>query len=258
MKLIYIKKYLDSLYPENLKASFDNVGLMVGSLDMEVKKILLSLDLTREVMDEAINNKVDLIITHHPLLFHPLKMINLDDDPGSIVRDLIKYNISNYSLHTNFDVVKMNDYLSSLINIANKCVLSVEDQIGIFGDVEEMDVLDYIKIVNQKLNIPNSRYYGDSSIKVKKVGIIGGSGSSYFNEAKSNKLDLYITGDVSYSRAIEAKRMSLNVLDVGHHIEHLFTNVIVEDLKTLNSNLEVIVSKISPVPYIEVGASWTV
>lgn len=250
MKLENIIKKLNELYPESLKSSYDNVGLMVGSMTKDVKKVLLALDLTREVMDEAIESGIDLIITHHPLLFHPLSMIDTDKDPGSIIRDLIKYDIANYAMHTNFDVVKMNDYLSSLIGITNKQILSESESLGIYGDIEPMKVEDYILKVKDAFNISSCEYYGKPNIKISKVGIIGGSGSSRIDAAKEKNLDLFITGDVSYSRGLEAKRLGVNVLDVGHFIEHLFTNVIFEDLKELDKTLEIMASKIDVIPYV--------
>ncbi len=249
MKLETIINNLNTLYPESLKMSYDNVGLMVGRLDKDIKKVLLALDLTREVMDEAISNNVDLIITHHPLLFHPLYLIDTNKDPGSIIRDLIEYDISNYAMHTNFDSVKMNDYLSSLIGIENKNVLSIKDNCGVYGDIKETKLDDYIKLVKKSFNIDSSDYYGIDNIIVKRVGIVGGSGSSYFIDALNAKCDLYITGDVSYSRGIEAKRMGLNVLDCGHHIESLYVNVVKEDLIKMDNNLTVLISSLPVIPY---------
>ena len=250
MKLNNIINKLNELYPESLKSSYDNVGLMVGSMTKDVKRVLLVLDLTREVMDEAINNNIDLIITHHPLLFHPLSMIDTDKDPGSIIRDLIKYDIANYAMHTNFDVVKMNDYLSSLIGIENREILSESESLSVFGDIEPTKVEDYIQKVKKAFGITSCEYYGREGTTISKVGIIGGSGSSRIDAAKEKGLDLFITGDVSYSRGIEAKRLGVNVLDVGHFVEHLFTNVLYEDLKNLDSTLEVLTSSINVVPYV--------
>ena len=249
MRLDKIIDNLNTLYPESLKANYDNVGLMVGRLDKDIKKVLLALDLTRDVMDEAINNKVDLIITHHPLLFHPLYFIDTNKDPGSIIRDLIKYDISNYALHTNFDSVKMNDYLSSLIGIENKNILSIKENCGVYGEIKETKLDEYIKLVKKSFNIDTCEYYGKNNINIKRVGIVGGSGSSFFIDALNNNCDLFITGDVSYSKGIEAKRMGLNVLDVGHHIESLYVNVIKDDLLNMDKSLDVIISQVDVIPY---------
>ena len=251
MEFIKIKEYLDSLYSPSLKASYDNVGLMVGSLKKEVNTILLALDLTREVMDEAIKKNVDLIITHHPLLFKPLYMIDTDSDPGSIIKDLIKYDIVNFSLHTNFDSAKMNDYLSSLIGIENKEVLSIKENCGVIGTIKKTSLKDYVKVIKDAFKIDECEYYGEKNLSIEKVAICGGSGSSFFMDALNKGADLYITGDVSYSRGIEAKRMGLNVLNVGHFIESLYVNVLKKDLSKLDKSFEIIKSKVNPVPYIK-------
>jgi len=249
MKFNEIKTYLDELYPEYLKASYDNVGLMVGSLNKEIKTILLALDLTREVMDEAISIKADLIITHHPILFKPIYSLNVDNDPGSIIRDLIKYDIVNFSLHTNFDSVKMNDYLADLLKLNNKEVLSVKENIGVVGEIETIKAKDYIKKVLKAFNVDKALYYGDSDKEIKKIAIVGGSGSSMLYDCLNKNVDLFITGDSTYSRGLEAKRMNIGLLDVGHYIEFLYTNVIKEDLLILDKNLNVNISKIDPIPF---------
>ena len=250
MKLNRIIERLNELYPEVLKIDTDNVGLMVGSLNKDVNKVLLALDLTREVMDEGVKNDVDLIITHHPLIRDPIFSINTDKDPGSIIKDLIKYDIANYAMHTNFDAVKMNDYLADLIGIKNKEILSVEENIGVYGTIDETRIEDYILKVKKAFNISSCDYYGKKNVLVKKVGIIGGSGSSLIPHIADKGLDLFITGDVTYSRGLKAKRLGLNVLDVGHSIEHLYTDVVYEDLKKLDSTLEVIVSTVDVIPYV--------
>lgn len=249
MKLKELASYLSNLYPKDLKASYDNVGLMVGSYEKDVKIVLLALDLTKEVMDEAKLENVDLIITHHPLLFHPLSCINLNEDLGSIINDLIKNDIANYSLHTNFDSVKMNDYLGDLIGLKNKEILSLNDNIGVYGEIDKSSLDDFIQKVKSVLNIESCDYYGTTNIEIKRVGIIGGSGSDYFSDAKDKELDLFITGDITYTKGIEAKRLGLNVLDVGHHIEIRFADCITKDLKNLDDKLIVITSKTNVIPY---------
>ncbi|MBP5342676.1 Nif3-like dinuclear metal center hexameric protein [bacterium] len=240
---------LNNLYPESLKQSYDNVGLMVGRTTKDIKTVLLALDLTRDVMDEAINLKVDLIITHHPILYYPLSLIDTDKDPGSIVRDLIKYDISNYSLHTNFDQVKMNDYLADMIGIKNKEILSEKENLGVYGDIEPVNIQDFINDLKNILKFESCEYYGAQDLKVKKVGIIGGSGASRIYQAKEKDLDLFITGDVSYSKAIESKRLNLNVLDVGHEIEALFMDVIEADLLSLDKSFKIYKSQTRVIQY---------
>ncbi len=237
MLLKEIINYFNSIYPFSLKASYDNVGLMVGRGEKEVKKVLICLDCTKKVVSQAIDGKYDLIISHHPFIFSPLYSIDLEKDSGSIIKSLIENDISLLSLHTNFDSAKMNDFLSSLIGIKNKNVLSIKENIGVYGDVIEMPLKEYISLIKDAFKIDSCDYYGVDDIIIKKVAITGGSGSSLMDECLNKDIDLYITGDVTYSRGLEAIRKGINILDVGHHVENLFYKVIINDLENLDSSI---------------------
>ena len=249
MKSSEIMNYLSEIYPLFLKASYDNVGLMVGSKNKEVKKIYLCLDLTREEMDEALKIDADMIITHHPLLFHPLYSIDLDNDPGSIVRDLIIHDIPLYAMHTNFDSVRMNDYLGKKLGLSNLSVLSEKENCGVVGEIDEMKLDDFIKFVKKEFSLNEVTYVGKNQT-IKTVGLCAGSGSSMMNDALEKNVDIYLTGDLSYSRAIEAKRMGLNILNIPHYVEHLYTKAAKEDLLKLDSSLEIIESTYDSDPFI--------
>lgn len=249
MKSSKIMEYLEELYPSYLKASYDNVGLMVGRKEKEVKTIYLCLDLTKEEMDEALKCHADMIITHHPLLFHPLYNINLDNDPGLIIESLIKNDITLYSMHTNFDTVRMNDYLGSMLGLSNMSLLSEKENCGVVGDIKETKLLDFIKLVKKVYKINELSYVGSDNITIKKVGLCAGSGSSMITDAFSKSVDIYLTGDLSYSRAIEAKRMGLNILNIPHYTEHLYTGTVKEDLLKLDKGLNVIESVIDSDPF---------
>ena len=106
VKVRDIMEAMENLAPEVLKEDFDNVGLMVGSKDKEVKKILLALDCTKNVLNEAIENKCDMILTHHPLIFRKPNRIVPDDLLGYKITELIKNDIALYSSHTNLDSAK--------------------------------------------------------------------------------------------------------------------------------------------------------
>lgn len=248
MKLLDITTKLNELYPESLKASYDNVGLMVGSLEKDIKNVYIALDLTREVMDDALKMGADLIITHHPLLFHPLYSINTDKDPGSIIRDLIKSDMALYSLHTNFDSVRMNDLLGTMLKITNQSLLSEKENCGIIGDSSVTNFSDFISLVKKVFNLKEVEYVGNPDIEVKRVALCAGSGSSMMNDAYNKSADIYLTGDLSYSRALEAKRMGLNILVIPHYVEHLFSIAIKEDLENL-SKFNIHVSEIDPNPF---------
>ncbi|MCR5741415.1 MAG: Nif3-like dinuclear metal center hexameric protein [Gammaproteobacteria bacterium] len=251
MKLEKIINRLDELYPEYLKASYDNVGLMVGSLEKEVKNVYISLDLTREAMDEAIEAKADLILTHHPLLFRPLYSINLDKDPGSIVKDLIKEDISLFSMHTNFDTVRMNELLGNMLGLTNHELLSEKENCGIVGETNIHNFKDFINHVKSTFKLDEIYYIGKENIEINRVALCAGAGQSMINDAYAKNSDIYLTGDISYSRALEAKRLGQNILVIPHYVESLFYLAIKEDIKELDPSLNIYVSKLDPNPFIK-------
>lgn len=115
-------KVLEQWAPKKFAYDWDNVGLQVGSYDSEVKRVLISLDVLNNVVDEAIEKDIDLIIAHHPLLFKPLNQINFSTPKGNIIKKLIKHNISVYASHTNLDIAEggVNDLLSDALNLQEK------------------------------------------------------------------------------------------------------------------------------------------
>ena len=249
MKSSDVMNYLSELYPPQLKASYDNVGLMVGSKNKEVKIIYLCLDLTREEMDEALKNNADMIVTHHPLLFHPLYSIDLDNDPGSIIKDLVVNDIPLYAMHTNFDAVRMNDFLGMKLGLSDLSILSEKENCGVIGKIDKMKLIDFIDVVKKEFELKEVSYVGDENIIIETVGLAAGSGSSMMVDALLKNVDIYLTGDLSYSRAIEAKRMHLNILNIPHYVEHLYTKAAKEDLMKLDNTLELIESSYDSDPF---------
>lgn len=129
MKLNELVKKIENKYPVNLAYSWDNVGLLVGDFESEIKKILVCLEANEKVVQEAIENKVDLIITHHPFLFSKINKVNTKDLKGKLIHCLIKNDISLYSMHTNFDIAfdGLNDYFMEILGFEDCKVLDVTD-----------------------------------------------------------------------------------------------------------------------------------
>lgn len=121
MRLNDLIDKIEKKYPTNLAYSWDNVGLLVGDYEKEVKKILVTLEANEKVIDEAISKKVDLIITHHPFIFSKINRVNSGDLKGRLILKLIKNDISLYSMHTNFDIAKdgLNDYFMEIMGFKN-------------------------------------------------------------------------------------------------------------------------------------------
>ena len=127
MKLNDLIKKIENKYPLNLAYDWDNVGLIVGDFDSEIKKVLVTLEANEKVINEAIENNVDLIVTHHPFIFKKMKKINTRDLKGRLIHKLIKNNINLYSMHTNFDIAYdgLNDYFMEVMGFENSKILDV-------------------------------------------------------------------------------------------------------------------------------------
>ena len=252
MNSIEVIKYLESKYPKSLAYEWDNVGLQVGTLNRKVKTVLVTLDVTKEVINEAIENKVDLLISHHPLIFKPLTSIAIESPRGWMINKLIKHDIALYSMHTNYDLADggMNDVLSKLLEINNPQLLDTIDGIGRFGSIKPLKMPDFIQKLKATLKIDMVRFIGSLDKVVNIVGISGGSGSNHVGQAKKQNCDVYITGDVTYHTALDCVQMGLNVIDIGHYAEQVFKNAIKQELETVFPEITIISSTVNSDPYI--------
>ena len=320
--------------PKKYALEHDPIGLQIGTLNKQMKNVLVTLDVTEDVVKEAIAKQVDLIIAHHPFIFRPLKRVTTDDFSGKIVEMLIKHDITLYAAHTNLDVAPggVNDLLAEALQLKNTEVLvptyeekfkklvvyvpeTHQDEliealgnigaghigqyshcsfstqgIGRFkpgndtnpyiGKVNEIAAVEEVKIetvfpermerkvINRLLQVHPyeepaydiyvldvkgeelglgrigrlekemtleqfakftkgalhsnvTRMVGDPHAIVKKVAVLGGDGNKYFQTAKFKGADVYVTGDIYFHTAHDAINIGLNMIDPGHHVEHI-------------------------------------
>ncbi len=232
MKLSKICDELEKIAPTNTCLSFDNVGLLVGNKDKDVKSILVSLDLTMEVLDEAIEKNVDLIVSHHPLIFSPLKKITSDTVCGNILIKLIKNGIAYYASHTNLDksVEGTNYYLANQLKLENFSFVEDENLILVTGQ-KKTTSFELVEEVKKVLDLDFVRFVGENK-EVKKIGIATGSGDSYnlFSACKKENVDILITGDLTYHTMQFAKDINLSLIDATHFKTE---NIVINHLKKL-------------------------
>lgn len=252
MNSIEVIKYLESKYPKTLAYEYDNVGLQVGSLNKKCTTILVTLDVTKAVIAEAIAVKAELIISHHPLIFKPLLNVTIESPRGYIIEQLIRHNIALYSAHTNYDLASggMNDELANALEIINPQVLDDSEGMGRFGTVKPQPISSFIAFAKDRLGVKTARYIGSLEGEVKIVGISGGSGSNHVGQAMKKNCDLYITGDVTYHTALDCQAMGQNVLDIGHYAESIFKRAIKADLQAMFPNLCILASMVDTDPYL--------
>lgn len=219
---------LEALAPKDLAESYDNVGLLVGDPEAKAETVLVGLELTDDLLEMGIREKVSLIVVHHPLIFRPLKAIVAGDPVSNRVMSLIKHDIGLYAAHTNLDATTggLNDYVASLLGIELDLAESDEPRIVRTGSIDATDLLSFAKRVKEILNLETIRYVGDEKQSINRVGLCTGSGMSFYNEAVSGKVDAYITGDLKYHEAMMALDFGVPVIDASH----FGSEIIVKDL----------------------------
>lgn len=258
MKMTEIQNVIETMSPLDLQEQWDNSGFQIILSDDEVNKILVAMEVTPAVINEAIMCNADLIVTHHPLIFDKLNQVNHNDIIGNMIVKLIKAGISVYSTHTPFDKCNggNNDYLAELLHLCNVKVMD-SDNTGYCrcGFTErEYDIAEYIDKACEWLKIDKSfvSFAGDTKKRMNKVGICTGSGADFIEAAFKEKCDLFITGDVKYHAAQTARELGINVLDIGHYgSEKIFTENIALYLRE-NTDVCVIMSERDLNPFVKI------
>ncbi|MCF7926054.1 MAG: Nif3-like dinuclear metal center hexameric protein [Candidatus Izimaplasma sp.] len=250
-----IRHILNKKFPEELANDWDNVGLQIGTFDKEITTILLSLDLTPDVIKEAKDNNAELIITHHPLLFTPIKQIDYNTPTGKMIHELIQANITLYVMHTNFDIARggLNHTLSNLLGLNNLKILEYEtetDGIGLIGEIEEQPLNDFIKVVKNAFNLEHLKLITNNEQQsITTVALCGGSGHSLIEAAYNKQVDVYITGDIRHHDALLANSLDLTVIDVGHHVETLGLPTIKKTLQEAGLKQTILISTFNTNPF---------
>lgn len=228
---------------------WDNVGLLVGREEKEVRRVFVALDVTEETLNEAMDFGADLMVTHHPLLFSPVKKITSGDFMGRRLIQMIQNDLCCYAMHTNFDVKGMAALNQNLMGLKNARVLEItgEDEehrpegIGRIGTLErKMSLSDFAWKVKEDFQIPDVRIYGNPEQMVEWAAVSSGSGKSMIRAAISQKADVLVTGDIDYHSGIDAVAQGLAVVDAGHYgTEYCFIKYMTGELEKMFPELEV-------------------
>ena len=232
MTLAEIYALLDELSPFELQESWDNSGLIVGDFTQEITKIVLSIDLDEEMIDTL--NEGTLLITHHPLIFGGLKQLQFNQYPAVHLRKMIQKNISNIAMHTNFDQTHLNNYVATEVL---GLTISQRDGFIAYMDIDE-DFLDFAQKVEKAFGLKHLRMV-ECHKKIKRVALCTGSGASLMRQIDA---DCFLTGDIKYHDAMEAKSIGLSMIDIGHYESECFFGEILAKY-LINLGLEVIISK---------------
>ncbi|HJA19727.1 MAG TPA: Nif3-like dinuclear metal center hexameric protein [Candidatus Mediterraneibacter ornithocaccae] len=231
-----IMQVIEAAYPRSAALDFDNVGLLAGRAGKEVNRVYLALDATDAVIDRAIEAGADMLITHHPLIFSPMKRVTDEDFIGRRVVKLIQNDIAYYAMHTNYDVLGMATLSEKILGIKNSQVLDVtmcedgnEEGIGRVGDLEKPMTLEECCVyVKHKLKLGSLKVFGDMNGTVSRLAVSPGSGKSAVAPAIAKGADVLVTGDIGHHDGLDAVEQGLAVIDAGHYgTEYIF----IDDMK---------------------------
>lgn len=225
---------IERKYPVSYALDWDNVGLQVGRYQKEIRRIYIALDATKEVVHDAVRQNADLLLTHHPLMFTPIRKVTSEDLIGGKIIELIQNDISCYAMHTNYDVTGMADLAAGLLKLEDTEVLDITCEseerkgIGKVGSLSEsMTLTELCMFVKETFHLDRVRMYGDGSAIIRRAAVSPGSGKSMIQPAIGGRADVLITGDIGHHEGIDASDMGLSIIDAGHYgLEQIF----VEDL----------------------------
>lgn len=248
MKCHELIRELEALYPPAAAEPWDNSGLQLGSLDADLSRVLVTLDVTDEAVDEAIQCEADLILAHHPLIFSPIKRVTEDDLAGRRILKLARAGISCYAMHTNYDVCRMAELNAAQLSLRDTEVLmetaSKEEESQGIGRVgflpSPLGLSDLCQLIKERLKIPALRCYGETDEMIRRVAISGGSGKGMTTYAIKAGAQVLVTGDVDYHSAIDAAAMGLCVIDAGHYgTEYCFIEDVAKTTRALAPGVDV-------------------
>ncbi|MDO4522202.1 MAG: Nif3-like dinuclear metal center hexameric protein [Eubacteriales bacterium] len=224
---------LEETYPIHKAVEWDNPGLQTGRSNKEIKKVLVTLDITDEVIGKAKSWGADMILSHHPLTMTGIKKVSTDTLTGRRFLQLIQSDICCYSMHTNYDVVEMAPVSGDMMKLQKPEILEITgvDQrtaeyegFGRVGAlVRPVTLLECAGIVKQIFHLEHVQIFGDPEQIVQRVAISPGSGKSMIEPAIRAKAQVLISGDIGHHEGLDAMDQGLAVIDAGHYgLEHIF------------------------------------
>ncbi len=237
--------------PPSLAEDWDNCGLQVGSARWSVRQIWVALDPSLPIITTACQNHVDLLITHHPLIFKPLRTIDCHTPVGLAIESAIRHRLAIFCAHTNLDAVQdgLNDRLAGLIGLTGLRVLQRREQskpdtlvsphgphgIGRIGTLAQpLRLRTLVAELKAKLELTSVRMAGDPDLMVMEAALCTGSGSGLMPEVLASGAQAYISGDLRYHDARDAEAANLGLIDIGHFAsEHLMVDMLAKRLRQL-------------------------
>jgi len=233
MKCQDIINVIEARYPKVYACDWDNVGLLAGDKEQEVKKVYIALDATEAVVEAAIEAGADLLLTHHPMIFGGIKSVTMDDYTGARLIRLIRNEISYYAMHTNYDVLGMAELSAKILGLKETAVLEevLEGEgIGRVGSLPRtMTLRECAELVKERFHLPNVKVFGDLNKLVTAAALSPGSGKSMAKQALKAGAEVLITGDIDHHTGLDMDECGMAIIDAGHYgLEHIY----IEDMRS--------------------------
>lgn len=224
LKVKDIASAIEKFAPLPLQESYDNAGLQIGDPEMDISAILLCLDVTQDVINEAKQRGCNMIVSHHPLIFKGLKSLTGADETQRLVVDALKSGIAVYSAHTNLDSTNegVSFEMAHMLHLQDIEVLAPQSEkndtgLGVIGNtMSPMPRIEFLRKVKETFNVGALRYSALSQhLVVRKVALCGGSGASLIKDALNRGADIYISGDIKY-HDYTTYGLDMIIADIGH------------------------------------------
>lgn len=252
----------ETLWPVEGAEAWDAPGLILGSPDQQIRRVLLTVDVTNEIVAEATEG-FDLVLSHHPFLMRGTKSVAENTAKGSVIAKAIRANLAVYAAHTNADIVEngVSDTLAKAIGLSHsKPLVSSSESTG-HGRIAElktpMSLGDFARVIARTIPATASgvRVSGDYNQIIKTVAVCAGAGDSFIEAAVSAQADVYVTSDLRHHVMQEAREMALvnggapALIDISHWAaEWLWLEIAAEQLSSLHSDIEFVVSDLRTDP----------
>ena len=243
-----IESFLYGWAPRDLAESWDNVGLLVGERMQIIQKVFVALDADEAAIQQAKEVGAQLLLTHHPLIFSPLKKVNCDHFISARVVELLRSQISCYAMHTNFDVAKMGKLAAERMGLTVEApladLITVDGKdygIGVVGSLKEPEMIGGLcAVVKEAFGLDTVKLFGKRNGLISRVAICPGSGKSTIADAIAAGAQVLITGDIDHHTGIDAVAQGLSIIDAGHYgMEHIFIGYMEQYLKEQLQGVEV-------------------
>ena len=223
-----IYQLIDNFAPFETQMDFDNAGFLVGRGDSAVERVLVALDITKVVVEEAVRRGCQLIVSHHPVIFGGVKSVTDETVTGRVLLALAENGLSAICAHTNLDAAEggVNDCLAQRLGLTDTVLLEQDGTdrrgraygIGRIGQAHKTGVsgAEYAAYVKEKLGARSVRFE-DAGIPVSRVAVGGGSCGSMLEQVRAAGCDTFVTADVKYDVFLSARAMGINLIDAGHY-----------------------------------------